>query len=191
MFKDLVYKTRSYRRFDQRVAIGLDTLRELIDLARHSASAGNRQPLKYILVADAATCARIFPHTRWAGALPDWGGPVEGERPTAYIVILLDTEISEGVGHDVGIAAQSIMLGATEKGLGGCMLGAIDRPRLRKVLNVPERYEISLLLALGKPIEKVVITDLAPGGSTNYYRDENQVHYVPKRTLNELIWSEF
>lgn len=191
MFKDLVYKTRSYRRFDQTVPVGLETLRELVDLARHSASAANRQPLKYILVADPKVCARVFPHTRWAGALPDWGGPKEGERPTAYIAILLDTEISQSVGHDAGIAAQTIMLGATEKGLGGCMLGAIDRPRLREVLDVPERYEISLLLALGKPVEKVVMVDLAQGGSTNYYRDENQVHYVPKRTLDELILAEF
>ncbi|MBN1935611.1 MAG: nitroreductase family protein, partial [Anaerolineae bacterium] len=185
------YKTRSYRRFDQSVTASLDTLRELVDLARHSAAAANRQPLKYILVSDTATCARVFPHTRWAGALPDWGGPAEGERPTAYIAILLDTEINKSPGHDAGIAAQSIMLGATEKGLGGCMLGAIDRPKLCEVLQVPERYEITLLLALGKPVETVVITDLEPGGSINYYRDPNQVHYVPKRTMNELILSEF
>jgi nitroreductase len=187
MLKELIHKNRSYRRFDQDVTVERETLRELVDLARHSAAAANRQPLKYVLSCDAETNGRIFPHTRWAGALRDWPGPAEGERPAAYIVILGDTEISKGFGCDHGIAAQSIMLGATEKGLGGCMLGALDRPKLREVLNIPEQYEILLVLALGKPAEKVVIEDLPPDGSINYWRDEESVHHVPKRALDDLI----
>ena len=187
MLKELVHKSRSYRRFDQDVAVERETLRELVDLARHSPAAANRQPLKYILSCDAETNGRIFPHTRWAGALRDWPGPVEGEWPAAYIVILGDTEISKGFGCDHGIAAQSIMLGATEKGLGGCMLGALDRPKLREVLSIPEQYEILLVLALGKPVEKVVIEDLPPDGSINYWRDETSVHHVPKRSLDDII----
>jgi len=187
--RDLVLKTRSYRRFDQQVPIQLETLKALVDLARLSASAANRQPLKYILSCDPQTNAHIFPHTRWAGYLQDWGGPAEGERPTAYVVILGDTEVSVNFGCDHGIAAQSIMLGATEKGLGGCMIGSIDRTRLREELDIPDRYEILLILALGKPAEKVVLEEIGPDGDIQYYRDAEDVHHVPKRTLDELILS--
>ena len=185
--RDLVLKTRSYRRFDQQVPIQLETLKALVDLARLSASAANRQPLKYILSCDRQANARIFPHTRWAAYLQDWGGPAEGERPTAYVVILGDTEVSANFGCDHGIAAQSIMLGATEKGLGGCMIGSIDRARLREELDIPDRYEILLILALGKPAERVVVEEVGPDGDIKYYRDAEDVHHVPKRALDELI----
>jgi len=189
--RDLVLRNRSYRRFEQEVAVDLETLRTLVDLARLSASAANRQPLKYILSCDPDTNARIFPHTRWAGYLKDWGGPEEGERPAAYVVILGDTEIGKSFDCDHGIAAQSIMLGATERGLGGCMLGALDREGLRRTLDIPERYEILLALALGKPRETVVIEDVGPDGDIKYYRDDAGVHHVPKRSLDELILREY
>ena len=185
--RELVLKTRSYRRFYQDHKIELETLRELVDLARLSASGSNRQPLKYVISNDPHRNARIFPLTRWAGALPEWPGPSEGERPSAYIIILCDTEIVKSAGVDHGIAAQSIMLGATEKGLGGCMIGSVDRPRLRQVLDIPERYDILLLLALGKPKETVVLEDLGPDGDTRYYRDEESVHHVPKRALEDIL----
>lgn len=191
MLADLIRKNRSIRRFYQDVPVSLETLRELVDLARLSASAGNRQPLKYILSCSIETNARIFPHTRWAGYLKDWGGPAEGERPVAYIVILGDTEISNDFGCDHGIAAQSIMLGAVERGLGGCIIGALDRDGLRQALSIPERYEILLVLALGKPRETVVIEDVGPDGDIKYYRDAEGVHHVPKRALNELIVREY
>ena len=120
-----------------------------------------------------------------------WSGPAEGERPSAYIVILGDTELRKSFGCDHGIAAQSIMLGATERGLGGCMIGSIDRPKLRQVLDIPERYEILLILALGKPSETVVLEDVGPDGDIKYYRDDENVHYVPKRTLDELVLQEY
>ncbi|MBN1579494.1 MAG: nitroreductase family protein [Anaerolineae bacterium] len=190
MLQDLVKKTRSYRRFDERVAIELDTLRELVNLARYSASGSNRQPLKFVLVCDPENNAKVFPHTRWAGYLKDWPGPAEGERPTAYVIILGDTEVSQSAGCDHGIAAQSIMLGATEKGLGGCMIGSIDRDKLRAALNIADRYDILLILALGKPVEKVILEDIGPDGDTKYYRDQDDVHHVPKRMLDELIVAE-
>jgi nitroreductase len=185
--KDLILSNRSYRRFHQDAAVDPETLRALIDLARHSASGSNRQPLKFVLCCDPETNARVFPCTAWAGALKDWPGPAEGERPSAYIVILGDTEVAKSFGVDHGIAAQSIMLGAAERGLGGCMIGSVKRPRLRAELEIPDRYEILLVLALGKPAETVVIEDLPAGGSTSYYRDEASVHHVPKRSLDELI----
>ena len=123
----------------------------------------------------------------WAGYLRAWPGPAEGERPSAYIVILGDTEIRKTFGCDHGIAAQSIMLGATERGLGGCMIGSIKKNALRETLEIPERYEIQLVLALGKPAETVVLEDVGPDGDIKYYRDEADVHHVPKRSLDDLI----
>ena len=190
MLEDLIRKNRSYRRFHQDVPVNLETLRALVNLARLSASGSNLQPLKYILSYEPETNARIFPHTRWAGYLKGWPGPAEGERPAAYIVILGDTEIRKSFGCDHGIAAQSIMLGAAERGLGGCMIGSIDRTELRQVLDIPEQYEILLILALGKPKETVVLEEVGPDGSVKYYRDADGVHHVPKRSLDELILRE-
>jgi len=187
MIRDSILKNRSYRRFYQEVAIEPEALRELVDLARLSASSGNVQPLKYILSCDPQKNALIFPHLAWAGYLKDWPGPREGERPSAYIIILGDREISKSFGCDHGIAAQSILMGATEKGLGGCIIGSVQRQGLRKALEIPPRYEILLVLALGKPKEKVVIETVGPTGDIKYWRDSEGIHHVPKRLLDDII----
>ena len=187
MFKDLISKNRSYRRFNQKYKIERRFLEDLVELGRLSPSAANLQPLKYMIFSDPEKNAAIFPHLAWAGYLKDWGGPAEGERPSAYIVILGDKNIAPKVGCDHGIAAQSILLGATEKGLGGCMIGSIDRQGLREILNIPDQYDIVLVIALGKPMEKVVLDTAQSSDNIKYWRDENDVHHVPKRSLNEII----
>ena len=187
MIRDLVTKNRSYRRFHQEVIIEYDTLRELVDLARLSASAGNLQPLRYVLSCEPKKNALIFACLAWAMYLKDWPGPAEGERPSAYIIVLEDKQVEHPLHCDHGIAAQNILLGATEKGLGGCIIGAINKPKLRQVLNIPERYEILLVLALGKPKEKVVIEELKPDGGIKYWRDSKGIHHVPKRALADII----
>ncbi len=188
MLKELILSNRSYRRFRQEHAIGIDTLKELVDLARCSASGSNKQPLKYILSCDPEQNAKIFPLiSSWKGQIPDWPGPKEGERPSAYIVILGDTEIRPSFGIDPGIAAQSILLGATEKGLGGCMFGSTKKEDARKVLNIPPQYEILLTIALGKPGEKVVMETLSPGQDTKYWLEKDDSHHVPKRRLEDII----
>jgi nitroreductase len=187
MIKELVLKNRSRRRFHENIAINKETLKELVDLARCSASGANRQPLKYILSCDPEKNAKIFPNLFWAAALKDWSGPAEGERPTAYVIILGDKEISQTFGVDHGIAAQSILLGAVEKDLGGCMMGAINQDGLRQVLQIPERYAILLVIALGKPNEEVVLETVGDDGQTNYWRDKKDVHHVPKRSLDSII----
>lgn len=185
--RELVLKTRSYRRFYEDVPVPRETLRELVDLARQTASAANRQPLKYWLSWEPAMNQRIFPCLAWAAYLKDWGGPAEGERPSAYIIILGDTEIAKDFNLDPGIAAQTIMLGATERGFGGCMIASIKKEMLREALGIPERYQILLVLALGKPKEKVVLEPVGPEGDIRYYRDKDGVHHVPKRSLDEII----
>ena len=111
----------------------------------------------------------------------------EGERPAGYIIILLDKEISQAAGCDHGIAAQSILLGAREKGLAGCMHGSVNREAVMEAFGIPSRYEILLVISLGKPKEEVVLETVGPDGSINYWRDENSVHHVPKRPLDEII----
>ncbi|MEW6326498.1 MAG: nitroreductase family protein [Thermodesulfobacteriota bacterium] len=190
MIRDLILKNRSYRRFYQEVAIQPETLGELVDLARLSASAGNLQPLKYILSCDPQKNALIFSHLAWAAYLKDWPGPAEGERPSAYIVVLGDKDTNLSfVAYDTGIAIQSILLGAVEKGLGGCIIGSVQRKGLRKALGIPSRYEILLVVALGKPGEKVVIETVGPDGDIKYWRDAEDVHHVPKRHLDDIILS--
>ena len=186
MLKDLILKNRSYRRFCQSERITESQLTEWIDLARNSASARNAQPLKYILSTDETMNARIFENLAWAGYLTDWPGPEEGERPAAYIVMLHDTLISPNYLCDDGIAAQSILLGATESGFGGCMIYSVNRAGLSELLNLPGHLKIIQVLALGKPKEVVVLEEMK-NGEVKYWRDENQVHHVPKRSLQEII----
>lgn len=187
MLKEIILKNRSYRRFHEDETISSDTLKELIELARLSPSGANLQPLKYIISVNPETNAQIFPHLKWAGYLLDWTGPKQGERPSAYIIILGDSTITKKTGYDPGIAAQSIMLGAAEKGLGGCMIGSIDREGIAKELYIKEEYEILLVLALGKPKEEVLLEEITPQSGIRYWRDTEGKHHVPKRTLDELI----
>ncbi len=187
MIKDLVVANRSYRRIQENESIDESVLRELVNLGRLSASAANLQSLKYVLSSSTERNAEIFLTLAWAGYLSDWAGPAVGERPAAYIVILLDTNISKNPFCDHGISAQSILLGAAEKGIGGCMIGSINKEKLRDVLHIPEQYEILLVLALGKPAETVVLEDIETDGSIRYYRDAQDIHHVPKRKLDDVI----
>jgi nitroreductase len=187
MLKDLVTRNRSYRRFIQSTAVSRATLEELVELARLSASGGNQQPLKYILSCEPQRNALVFQTLSWARLIEGWGGPAEGERPSAYIIILHDKGVSANYFCDQGIAAQSILLGAAEKGLGGCMLGAIKKDELRQNLHIAERFDILLVIALGQPREKVVVETVGADGSTRYWRDAQDVHHVPKRALKDLI----
>ncbi|MDA3779277.1 MAG: nitroreductase family protein, partial [Bacteroidales bacterium] len=175
-----------YRRFYQDYEITNDDLRELVDLARLSPSGRNLQPLKYFLSADKESNEKIFSTLAWAGYLKDWDGPKEGEKPSGYIVILGDTRLTKSFLCDHGIVSQSMLLGAVEKGLGACIFASIKRDKLKKLLKIDKHFEVLLVLALGKPKEEVVIEDLVDE-NIKYYRDENQVHHVPKRSLDDLI----
>ena len=186
MIKDIVKKNRSYRRFDESIRLSNGLLKSLIDLARLSPSSRNQQALKFMITADPEECNLLFKSLAWAGYIPDWKGPVPGERPSAYITILGDKRLGQSFSEDLGIAAQSILLGAVDEGYGGCMVGSIKRERVRQDFKLPEHFEILLVLALGKPIEEVVIEALVDG-NVRYWRDKNGIHHVPKRDLLELI----
>ena len=188
MLKDLILKNRSYRRFDQSEIVPMRLLRAMVDAARLSASARNMQPLRYMLFNDSESCGKIFPTLAWAGYMKEWPGPADGERPSAYIIQLGDLELTNDWWCDDGIAAQSMLLTAVEQDFGGCIIGSVQREKLRDILNIPDRYKIIQVLALGKPAEEVVIDEIADG-DIKYWRDKEDVHHVPKRGLDELIIS--
>lgn len=184
---ELLTKNRSYRRFHQDQALDEATLVGLVGLARLCPSAANRQPLKYMISWEAERNAAIFAHLRWAAALVDWPGPAEGERPTGYVIILGDTQVAGNFFCDHGIVAQSMLLAAAEQGLGGCMVGSIDRQGLRRTLQIADHLEILLVVALGRPKETVVLEMDATPDEVPYWRDADGVHHVPKRPLDELL----
>lgn len=186
MLKDLLINNRSYRRFHQEVRMGEADLKDLVEAARLSPSARNDQPLKYILVYGKESCEKLFYSCAWAGYLSDWDGPAEDERPSAYIILLHDTTINKNAATDAGIACQSILLCAVEKGFGGCILGSLQREDIRNNFNIAGKYEILYVIALGKPSETVIIEKMRDN-NTHYYRDSNDIHHVPKRALSEII----
>jgi nitroreductase len=190
MIEDLIQRNRSCRRFLQKEAVPMGTLRWLVNLARLSASAANLQPLKYILCNDPHKNAMIFSCLAWAGYLRDWPGPMEGERPSAYVIVVGDWDLAKSFDTDLGIAAQSILLGARERGLAGCMIGSINKELLQEMFHLSKRFEAILVIALGKPKETVVLEEMQPGGGIQYWRDEHGVHHVPKRRLDDIILSE-
>ena len=186
-FKEIVEKNRSYRRFDQAHRLSRERLLELIDLARLTPSAGNKQLLRYVVSCSAELNSRICQALAWAAYLPDWPGPEEGERPTAYIVIVTQRDSWDWARVDLGIAAQTIVLAAAARGLGGCMFGNFRREQLERMLELEQGMEIRLVIALGKPVEEVVLEEVSEGGSITYYRTEDRVHHVPKRRLEDLV----
>ncbi|NPA68550.1 MAG: nitroreductase family protein [Chlorobi bacterium] len=196
MIKNLILRNRTYRRFKETIKIPLSDLKDLVDSARLTPSPRNRQALKFFISNTKEQNEKIFKTLSWAGALPDWNGPAEGEKPSAYIIILGDNSILpkvENAYHDVasGFAAQSILLGAVEKGYGGCTVAAVKRNILRKELNIPEYFDILLVLALGVPDEKIILEKMPENGNYDYWRDEKGIHHVPKRSLNEIIIDKF
>jgi nitroreductase len=184
---DLMKKCRSIRRFDESSEVSRSTLLELVELARLSPSSSNMQSLRFCLVNDRERCNTITGLLGWAGALKEWKGPVAGERPSAYIIIAFDSHIHKSPQPDPGIAAHAILLGAAERDLGGCMFGSIQKEELRTLLDIDQQYGISLVVALGIPSEEVVIDPIAAGVDTRYYRDKNDIHHVPKITINDML----
>ncbi|MDE7413661.1 MAG: nitroreductase family protein [Muribaculaceae bacterium] len=188
-FKKLVESTRSIRRFDESRRIGRDTLENLVELTRFCASGRNAQPLRYVLIDSEEECEQIFPLLKWAGYFKEWDGPEKGERPVAYLVQCIDTKYGADCLCDDGLQLEAITLGMTTLGLGGCIIKAFDHINLSKVLNLDKRYSPRYVLAIGYPVEKVVIEEM--NGEENadfkYFRTPDGVHHVPKRPLKELI----
>lgn len=187
-FLKLVTAARTCRRYRQSEPLPAGTLQWLVDCVRVAPSARNQQALRFGIVEDPAACAAFFPALRWAGALPDWPGPVEGERPTGYIVLMAAPEAK---GHlfsiDLGIAAQTIQLAAASRGVGCCMFQTYDAALIRSVLSIPEGLEVVMPIALGLELEERRVAAVPESGALTYWRDAEGIHYVPKRTLEEIL----
>jgi nitroreductase len=186
MIENLVIKTRSFRRFYQEKIISQETLERLVEVSCFSGSAMNIQPIKYLIINQEGLNEKVFNCLGWAGYLKNWPGPEPGERPSAYIICCLDTDIADTGDFDLGIATQNILLAATEQGLGGCRIGSIS-PDLKNIINLPENLVIKLVLAMGFPKETVVLEEINPAGNVKYWRDEKGVHHVPKRKLEDVL----
>ncbi len=186
MIKDLLIKNRSYRRYDESIKIAKEQLVKWIDLVRFCPSGRNSQPLKYIISYEEEKNEKVFSTLSWAAYLKDWDGPVKGERPSAYIIQLLDTTITNNFFCDDGIAAQSILLSAVEEGFGGCIFRSINKPMLMKLLAIPDHFQIINVISLGKPVERIVIDDIKDD-DYKYWREKDGTHHVPKRLLNEIL----
>ena len=180
---NLIKSRRTIRRFKQ-VPLDSKRLVTYVDMARVAPSAANRQPLRYILVQSESLRHQVFPLLRWAGYLPDYT-PKEGERPMAYIVVCVDTEISpNGADLDVGAAVEHIILAAQADKVGTCWLASVDRPKLAQLLDLPSSLAISSVLALGYPKENP--KEVAMNGDVKYYL-EGETLCVPKRNLDEVL----
>jgi len=188
---DLVARTRTVRRFREEVPLAPDLLEQLVDLARLGGSARNAQSLCYLIVTEPSLRAALFPLLAWAGYLPDWPGPAAGERPAAYIVCVLDRERQRGpeseAHFDLGISTQNLLLGAAERGVMGCRIGAFNADRVRALLQLDARYQPMLVVALGEPAETVVVETVRTDGDVRYWRDADGVHHVPKRPLGDIL----
>lgn len=190
MIENLVLQSRSCRGYDESVHLTREQLEDFVSCARLCPSSGNKQPLRYYIAWEDADVAKILKCTKWAAALPQMHLPHEGQNPTAFIVICQDTSIDPDLlryQRDVGIVAQTIMLRAVEEGYRGCMIGNFQASALHEALHLADSIRSQLCLALGKSVETVKLTDVPEDGNTNYYRDENDVHYVPKRKLEDLL----
>lgn len=190
MLRELVEKNRSYRGFDESRIITKEELLELVDLTRCVASGLNLQPLKFRIIWEREQVEKILPLTKWGAALPHLGLPRTGEHPAAFIIICHDTSLRPGSDSaliELGAMAQTILLGAVEKGLGGCMIQNFSPAAMKEALGLAEHLEPKLVLGLGKPVETVKLVPVGADGSMKYYRDENDVHYVPKRALKDIV----
>jgi nitroreductase len=187
-FHSLVKRSRSVRRYQEDKDIPKSVLLELVDSARTVPSAGNRQPNRFIIVNDKNLNKGIFNSLRWLGYLSEDMGPKVGERPNAYIIMLHDTTIKNAsIAFDAGIAAQTIVLGANYRGLGCCIIGSVDSSKISALLNIPPRYDGMMVIALGYPVEEVVIEESKDSTDVKYWRDENKVHHVPKLPLERVL----
>ena len=187
--KKLLKANRSVRRFDASRPVSFESLENLVNLCRYCASGRNIQPLKYRIVHTPEECDLVFPHLKWAGYYTDWDGPSREERPVAYLIQCLDTEISADCLCDDGLQLEAITLGATEKGIGGCIIKAFNPTAISEALDIPGHLKPRYVLALGYPAEKIQLVDMdesSPEGY-KYYRLPDSTHCVPKRPLSSLI----
>lgn len=180
---ELILKRRTIRKFENK-PIEQEKILKMINAARLAPSGANMQPLKYIAVASPDLCKKVFPLTKYGGYLKD-GNPKEGERPTAYIVVLEDENIKKTAGDETGAAIENVILTALEDGIASCWVGNVNREELKKVIGIEENLKINSVIALGYPLQQSEEAEF--NGDVKYYLDDEGKLHVPKRSMEEIF----
>ncbi|MCS7138544.1 MAG: nitroreductase family protein [Crenarchaeota archaeon] len=181
-------KRRTIRKFLQK-PIPIETLMKLLNAARLAPSAGNLQPCEYVLVTDKALLDSVFSTLKWARYIAPEGTPKEGERPVAYVVVMVNTrKAREGGEIDCAAAIENMILTAWEEGIGSCWIASIDKERLREILSIPDYCKICFVVALGYRAEEPIVEDME-GDDVKYWKDEKGVLHVPKRKLSDIVFT--
>ncbi len=178
---------RTYRRFKQE-PVPMELLTTLVDVAHNRSTGRNAQELRFVVVHTPAMVKAMQPLLAWAASLPkEIGTPVEGEQPTAFVVVLRPKQTNPMISYiDVGIALDAMAITAWEQGVGSTIMAAVNRPKVAELLGIPEKYEVSIVLSLGYPSHKSTIVPVTPEKGQAYYVDEKRDYYVPKLKLEEV-----
>lgn len=185
---ELYTTCRTYRRFKQE-PVPVELLKTLVDVAHNRSTGRNAQELRFVVVHTPDMVKAMQPLLAWAASLPKAiGTPVEGEQPTAFVVVLRPKKANPMISYiDVGIALDAMAITAWEKGVGSCIMAAVNRPKVAALLEVPEEYEVSMVLSLGYPSHKSTLVPVTPEKGQDYYVDENRDYYVPKLKLEKVV----
>ena len=177
---------RTYRRFEQK-SVPQDVVEDLIDAVRLSSCGANRQAVRLIVVQSPEMAAKVHPLVKWAAYLPpEQGTPKAEELPTLYAAVVQDTSIPGDLNTDTGIALANMTLAAWDKGVGSCIMGAINKPALTELLGIEEPQKLAFMVAFGYPTHKARIVPLTEETGVKYYLDENRDYCVPKRSREEI-----
>lgn len=177
----LLRRNRSYRGYDPSRAVTEKDLLEIIGTVPLTASGMNRQRLRFRMVTG-EEAVKVLPHITLGAALPEEHLPKPGTEPGAFIIVFSTTPEDRVVDIDLGFAAQSMLLKATEMGLGGIFILNFRKEALRESLALP--MEPIAVIAIGKPAESIFL--LPAGEDLNYYRKDG-VHFVPKLQVQQIL----
>lgn len=179
----LLKKNRSYRGYDQRHIVTEDELKQIVAATTLVASGMNKQRLRYRLVTK-EDAGKVLPHITLGAALPEEHLPHKGEEPEAFIIVCATEAENKVIDIDLGIAAQSMLLKATEMGLGGIFILNFRADAIMEALGLATRP--IAVIAIGKPAERIFLLPVEAGSDLNYYRKDG-IHYVPKLKVEDLL----
>lgn len=183
---DTLATRRTYRRFEQK-PVPQDVVDDIIEAVRLSSSGANRQAVRLVVVNQPTDVARVQPLVKWAAYLPpEQGTPKADELPTLFVAVVKDTAIPGDPATDIGIALANMTLAAWDKGVGSCIMGAINKPVLTELLGIEAPQQLVYMVAFGYPSHKSHIVPLTAETGVKYYLDENRDYCVLKRSKEEI-----
>lgn len=177
---------RTYRRFEQK-AVPQDVVDDIIEAVRLSSCGANRQAVRLVVVNKPEDVAKVQPLVKWAAYLPpEQGTPKADEVPTLYVAVVQDTSVPGNLSTDIGIALANMTLAAWDKGVGSCIMGAINKPALTEMLGIEAPQQLVYMVAFGYPAHKARVVPMTEETGVKYYLDENRDYCVPKRSKEEI-----